>query len=216
MDGDNWTTVITALVTGMVTLIGVGLTQRHAATLRRLDRQEARRVEQRVALADVLVQGRQWAWVLSDLAEKATKGNFEPVGTFVSGERVTLDDLDRQLQHLRPAQEAHSRALLTARLVVRDEQVRKYLSDLSARTTKVIQLTRHLESVAEDASPGFARNLGPPLRDEARDYLRRLVGLEQLTRQRVVEDPPPNPPRRRLWPRRGIRTYDEESGLNLS
>jgi hypothetical protein len=69
----GWGNVVTALITATATLTGVRLPQRHAVEQRRQDRVEDRRVEQRTALAEVLVTGREWTRSLDGLALSAAK-----------------------------------------------------------------------------------------------------------------------------------------------
>jgi hypothetical protein len=56
-----WLGIVTALLAGGFALLGVRLTQRHAAQQRRLDRMEDHRAEQRAAIVELLAAGRTWA-----------------------------------------------------------------------------------------------------------------------------------------------------------
>jgi membrane protein implicated in regulation of membrane protease activity len=53
-----WLSIVTAVIAGGFALLGVRLTQRHAAEQRRLDRIEDQRAEQRATVVDLLAVGR--------------------------------------------------------------------------------------------------------------------------------------------------------------
>lgn len=169
---------LTAVITAGATLLGVGLTQRHATTMRRLDRHEEHRIEQRKAVADVLVTGREWVSSLESVMLVA--GLLSD--SIVFSQSLAVDKHG-------PIRTAHSGALVTARLVIRDSDVLtcvRRLSDL------VAQMPEHISRVQEDAQRGGKASpeaLGEGLR-EARRYTEALDGLEQLTRDRIVDDPP--------------------------
>jgi hypothetical protein len=159
-----WASVITALVTALitasVTLAGVRLTQRHATALRRLDLDEKRRAEQRGALAEAIVTGREW-----------TRIGYVPLAPpeFILDARYN----------------AHARALLVARLVVSDAQLRHHLVDL----------TKHLDgltSIASQVGSEQASGVHDPKRayrhDAVKAYRDALTALEILTRERMLAD----------------------------
>lgn len=119
-EGIAWTSIITGLITATATLLGVWLTQRHARRVRLLDRHDERLIEQREALVEVLAAGREWTASQEAVAMVAAE--------------LTTDALTETwvFQRHNPLDLAHSRALLTARLVTRDPEVRAALDRLSA------------------------------------------------------------------------------------
>jgi hypothetical protein len=120
VDGEAWGNVITAVVTAAATLLGVWLTQRHAAAMRQHDRNEQRRVEQRTALAEVLVTGREWAESLDAVTLMSA----------VSGDS-TVAGLSSAMDRYQALERTHLRAPVAARLVVRDHHVGSRLVALS-------------------------------------------------------------------------------------
>jgi hypothetical protein len=188
VDSDTWGTVITVLVTGLVTgavtLTGVGLTQHHDTALRDLDRQEQRRVEQREALAEVLVTGREWA--LSASSVMMTAGLLGDPIEF--GKSLAVE------QH-GPVNTAHRRALVMARLVVREPQLFAYVTRMSELSDEMPKHIGRVHSSAKQLGKATDEALASALR-HVTVYEQALDGLEQLTRDRVVNEAPAR--RRRL------------------
>ncbi len=173
--GIVWTGIITGVITATATLTGVWLTQRHAWKTRRLDRQDARRLEQRDALVEVLLTGREWSRAISVLINHAHFAR-------PSGERPPQARVDRY----RELAAAHERSLWTARIVVSDSTVSSLLPQLAEHNEAVVLamldvLGRVEFSEGEDAND-WDHHAVRMLRmvDEG------LVQLEKLTRQAMV------------------------------
>jgi hypothetical protein len=180
--GIVWTGIITGLITATATLTGVWLTQRHARKMRRLDRLDARRVEQREALAEVLVMGGELQNKLVELL-------------FAAHKYPTWAALGRSQPFLSYAEAArlHERALVVARLLIHDEQVRDHVE--------------RLEGLSEDPLRPLVSAAAATMVNAAEEGLRAadrygysLRALERLTRERVLGDPQEV---RRPWWRRG-------------
>lgn len=193
-----WLSIVTAAVAGGFTLLGVRLTQRHAAEQRRLDRLEDRRVEQRQALAEVLVTGREWVTNLNGLAISAA---MLPVEGFTKNPGFEANtDLQRR----------HARALLTARLVVADLEVNEQVRAMSVEAEDLSALYGPVALDRRDAgglaNPEALNRL--TARNEA--YAVELDRLEAFTRQRVVDDPQEVLLQRwrRVWPLRRTAASD--------
>jgi hypothetical protein len=175
MSGDNWAAIITTLITVVSTLGGVALTQRHATTLRRLDFLEQRRVEQRIALENVLTTGQDWVIFTRAVGRepgREEQKDFDAWDYFVENNRNILD--------------AHSRALLTARLVIRDETVRGLVTELTNEGNDLHSKMLRLKD-AELRDPDEVRMIRGTIWNLAKSYREQLARLEQLTRDRVLQ-----------------------------
>jgi hypothetical protein len=186
--GIVWTGIITGLITATATLTGIWLGQRHAWKMRRQDRHDERRVEQREALAEVLASGREFKVSLDSVILRAS----------VATDFVEFANSPAADQH-GPLLKAHSRALLTTRLVLRDPPVLAYVTRMSEL---VEEIPKHIPPILDSAKANGQRAdveaIGPALQ-QAAVYGRALDELERLTRERVVEDP--QEARRRRWQR---------------
>lgn len=172
-----WLSIVTALIAGGFALLGVRWTQRHAAEQRRLDRLEDRRVEQREALVEVLATGREFVSSLEAVILRAS----------VASDDVAFANSPAVDQH-GPLLKAHRRALLTARLILRDPPVLQYVTRMSEL---VDEIPKHIPPILDSAKAhGRAKvdDMGPALQRSG-IYTRALDELERLTRERVVDDP---------------------------
>ncbi|GAB3194969.1 hypothetical protein GCM10027261_14130 [Geodermatophilus arenarius] len=185
--GIVWTGIITGVITATATLLGVRLTQRHTLAMRLLDRQEQRRVEQREALAEVLVTGREWVHSLGAVTTAAERADV-----------LALVRTPALKDHPSRAV-AHGRALLTARLVVRDPLVRAKVVWLSDRVTDLPSRLARVIVTQQDGDGATDPDAVKAVRRQASAYRDALNDLERLTRERVVDDP--SDVRRRWWQR---------------
>ena len=183
-----WLPVATALLAGGFALLGVWLNQRNTAEQRRLDRLEDRRVEQREALAEVLATGREFKVSLDAVTLVAMVGTSDVA--FANSSAVERHG---------PLMRAHGRALLTARLVLRDPLVLAYVTRMSELMEEIPKhLPRILDSARANGDRADVEAAGPALQRVAA-YGTALDTLERMTRERVVDDPQPE---RRAWWRR--------------
>ncbi|SOC48546.1 hypothetical protein SAMN05660748_1242 [Blastococcus aggregatus] len=182
---------MTALIAGGFALLGVRWTQRHGAEQRRLDLHEKRRVEQRDALVDVLLTGREWSRATRRLIAAAHFARPE-------GQRPaqTLVDMYRELAA------AHERALWTARVVVSDSNVWSLLPQLAdhneAVTRAMLDVLGRLEFSEGDDANEWDQNAGLTLSRVDASF----VQMEKLTRWVMVEEQPPERRRRHFSSRR--------------
>jgi hypothetical protein len=171
-----WLSIVTALLAGGFALLGVRWTQRHAAEQRRLDRLEDHRAEQREAVMEVLATGFEWGRRANVVATRAAQ---EDESTLTKSS---------EFESYRSLAEVHRRALLTARLVVRDEQVHSHVKSLSRSAEGVPRRVRRV-ILARSGVDGRA----DVARHEARAAIvahgEALHELERLTRDRMVDDP---------------------------
>ncbi|ADB74229.1 hypothetical protein [Geodermatophilus obscurus] len=173
-----WLGIVTAVLAGGFALLGVRLNQRHAAEQRRLDRHEDRRVEQREALAEVLATGREYKASLDAVILRA----MVAVDAVAFGNSPAVDGHG-------PLDRAHSRALLTARLVLRDPPVLAYVTRMSELMEEIPkQLPPILNSAKANGKRADVEAAGPALQ-RAAGYGKALDMLERITRERVVDDP---------------------------
>ncbi len=187
--GIVWTGIITGVITATATLLGVWLTQRHNVRMRLLDQHEERRVEQRNALADVLLTGREMEVSLNRLLYTAVRASdhedFRASKGFVA---------------YRAAYDAQLRALLTARLIVHDPQVLDHMHQLTEPVHKAVEAVMTLvENTEQQGDLGNPALFGAEAFGRIRAYKQELEHLERLTRERVVQDP--QEVRRRWWQR---------------
>ncbi|MGR7023753.1 hypothetical protein [Geodermatophilus sp. URMC 62] len=182
-----WLSIIAALIAGGSALLGVRWTQGHAAEQRRQDRHDERRVEQRTALVEVLVTGREFALSVQAVMMRASVST-DGMG---SANAPAVDRHD-------PLNQAHHRALLTARLLVRDPVVLDHVTRMSKTAEKLPEqfmlLLRSAEAHGRAKPEVVARARG-----QADAYDTALNELELLTRERVVDDPQED---RRRWRQR--------------
>jgi hypothetical protein len=197
-----WLSIVTALVAGGFTLLGVRLTQRHAAEQRRLDRLEDHRVEQREALVEVLVTGRDYARSMRDFA------NHHAVYEPSENQFRTREELRRTLREradppavaaYRHNYRAHRQALLTARLLVRDPTVLDYVTRMSLDLDELPEPFVELMTSAQGNQGRADQEVIERAFDAEPKYAKVLDELERLTRERVVDDP--QDVRRRWWQR---------------
>ncbi len=169
-----------AVIAGGFALLGVRLTQRHAAEQRRLDRHEDQRAEQRATVVDLLAVGRAWAHSLI----ACTRAVYEMTPEAASHSWA--------FQEYLRTDELHTRALLAARLLVRDEPVReavKQVSDLANASPMLVRANLGVNDLD-------LANVAVAAVDAYRDA---LLDLEWVTRERLVDDP--QEVRRRWWQR---------------
>jgi hypothetical protein len=180
-----WLSIVTALMAGGFALLGVRLTQRHAAEQRRLDRLEDHRAEQRAAVVDLLAVGRSWAHSLIALLHVA----HEMTPEAMTPEAAQASWAFRE--YLR-TDELHTRALLAARLLVRDDPVREAAKNVSELANASPTLVRANLGVNAPEVTAVAVAAVDAYRDA-------LLDLERVTRERLVDDP--QEVRRRRWQR---------------
>jgi hypothetical protein len=171
--GAVWGSVITAAITATATLTGVHLTQRHAAALRRLDRRDERRKEQRAVIANVLLTGHEWERLAEGVKLAA---GLAPPKTPVSDEVFKL---------YFEGGATHARFCWIARLTVPDESVMRHLDllvEAGEALDEVIRLlgSGAIASRAEAVADAEAKQVA---------YLKTLWGLEKWARERLLDDP---------------------------
>jgi hypothetical protein len=148
-----WVGLLAALITAGATLAGVRLAQQQAATLKLLDLQEQRVAEQRLAVAEVLITGRDWLTSIERLAASASRR----AAAFRDGMNVQLEAVKRVLMD---ASESHGkeeverfeqfdfakgrleRGLVIADLTVREAAMSDKVTEL---TTQVVMLAKLIE-----------------------------------------------------------------------
>ena len=135
-------------------------------------------------MVELVAAGREWSQALYQVLMAAAM--FE------------MSDLYRmkEFQDYQLAERAYRRALITARVTLRDEQVRSHLEALSQFSEALPKLvTMVSQSRAADKLKS-----GRPLADtevlkkahaEVDEYSGELEEMEELTRRRVVEVAPP-------------------------
>jgi hypothetical protein len=165
-----WSDVVTAVITGVATLTGVGIAQRHATTLRRLDRHDARRNEEVAAVVEALATGQEWATSLFNLLLAAAQ--LRP-GEDVRGSAAFKTYL--------PTPERHWRALLRARLLVRDEEVRAHMMHMFLQAL-------WLPLLAIDGRIHHEKDALKDALEEPGSYQVALIGLESLIHRRLIRD----------------------------
>ncbi len=181
-----WLSIVTALLGGGFALLGVRWMQRHAAEQRRLDRLEDHRAEQREALVDVPATDFDWGRRANAVATRAAQED-----------ESTLTE-SSEFERYRSLIEVHRRALLTARLVVRDEQVRGHVKSLSDSAAGVARKVRRV-ILARGGVDGGADMARHEARTAIIAHVEALYELEQLTWDRMVDDP--QEARLRWWQR---------------
>lgn len=166
------------LITGASTLIGVALTLQYTRWQKRGEVREERRAEQRAAIVEVVVTGREWIRSHQGLLIMAA----------VEPDIVKLSQTSAMNQYA-ITQRDHQRALGAVRLILRDRDLRNAVEELWRESWDI---PRDIYALQKSAGQQPSRKASASHYDEAQSSAARYAGLledlEELARKQLLPE----------------------------